>query len=77
MVRVGGLDGDAVAAARIVLDAVRWVKAEASEEEQTRWTVSAFPMAHRSPEEGGSTRRVPPPPPPAGGFFDDSDRPEG
>ena len=49
MVRVGGLDGDPVAAARIVLDAVRWVKAEASEEEQTRWTVSAFPMAHRSP----------------------------
>ena len=49
MVRVGGLDGDPVAAARIVLDAVRWVKAEASEEEQTRWTVSAFPRAHRSP----------------------------
>ena len=49
MVRVGGLDGDPVAAARIVLDAARWVKAEASEEEQTRWTVSAFPMAHRSP----------------------------
>ena len=62
MVRVGGLDGDAVAAARIVLDAVRWVKAEASEEEQTRWTVSAFPMAHRSPEGAGRPGGSPPRP---------------
>ena len=49
------------------------IKAEAPEEEQTRGTVSAFPMAHRSPEGAGR----PLGPPLAGGFFDDPARPEG
>ena len=49
------------------------IKAEAPEEEQTRGTVSAFPMAHRSPEGAGRPLR----PPLAGGFFDDPARPEG
>ncbi len=72
LVLVGGLDGDADAAARIVLDAVRWFKTEASEEERTRWTVSALPMAQPSldgPSRPGGF-------PPAGGFFDDPARPE-
>ncbi len=72
MVLVGGLEGDADAAARIVLDAVRWFKSGAPEEERTRWAVSALPMAHPSPD--GATR--PGGFPPAGGFFDDPDRPE-
>ena len=69
---VGGLDGDPEAAARIVLDAVRWFKSEAPEEERTRWTVSALPMAH--PSRDGATR--PGGFPPVDGFFDDPDRPE-
>ena len=72
MVLVGGLDGDASAAARIVLDAVRWFKTEAPEEERARWTVSALPMAHPSPDGPGRPGGFPP----AGGFFDDPDRPE-
>ena len=72
MVLVGGLDGDAEAAARIVLDAVRWFKSEAPEAERTRWAVSALPMAHPSP--GSATR--PGGFPPVDGFFDDPDRPE-
>ena len=72
LVLVGGLDGDADAAARIVLDAVRWFKTEAPEEERTRWTVSALPMAHPSPDGPGRPGGFPP----AGGFFDDPDRPE-
>ena len=69
---VGGLDGDPDAAARIVLDAVRWFKTESSEEERARWTVSALPMA--LPASDGANR--PGGFPPAGGFFDDQDRPE-
>ena len=72
LVLVGGLDGDADAAVRIVLDAVRWFKTEASEEERTRWTVSALPMVQ--PSSDGASR--PGGFPPAGGFFDDPDRPE-
>ena len=72
MVIVGGLDGDAEAAARIVLDAVRWFKAEASESERAGWTVSALPMAHPSPDAAGRPGGFPP----DGGFFDDPDRPE-
>ena len=72
LVLVGGLDGDADAAARIVLDAVRWFKTEAPEEERTRWAVSALPMAYPSPD--GATR--PGGFPPVDGFFDDPDRPE-
>ena len=72
LVLVGGLDGDADAAARIVLDAVRWFKTEAPEEERTRWAVSALPMAHPSPDGPGRPGGFPP----AGGFFDDPDRPE-
>ena len=72
IVLVGGLDGDSAAAARIVLDAVRWFKTEAPERERARWTVSALPMAQPSPD--GPSR--PGGFPPAGGFFDDPDRPE-
>ncbi len=72
LVIVGGLDGDADAAARIVLDAVRWFKTEAPERERTRWTVSALPMA--LPLPGGPAR--PGGFPPVGGFFDDPERPE-
>ena len=72
LVLVGGLDGDADAAARIVLDAVRWFKTEAPEEERSRWAVSALPMAHPSPDGRGRPGGFPP----AGGFFDDPDRPE-
>ena len=72
IVLVGGLDGDADAAARIVLDAVRWFKTEAPEEERSRWTVSALPMAQPSPAGGGRPGGFPP----AGGFFDDPGRPE-
>ena len=73
IVLVGGLEGDPDAAARIVIDAVRWFKAEASDEERARWTVSALPTAHPSRDGAG------PPPggfPPVDGFFDDPDRPE-
>ena len=72
IVLVGGLDGDAEAAARIVLDAVRWFKSEAPQEERTRWAVSALPMAHPSPEGAARPGGFPP----ADGFFDDPDRPE-
>ncbi len=72
LVLVGGLDGDADAAARIVLDAVRWFKTEAPEEERSRWAVSALPMAHPSPDGPARPGGFPP----AGGFFDDPDRPE-
>ena len=72
LVLVGGLDGDPGAAARIVLDAVRWFKTEASESERAAWTVSALPMAHPSPDAAGRPGGFPP----AGGFFDDPDRPE-
>ena len=72
IVLVGGLDGDAEAAASIVLDAVRWFKSEAPEEERTRWTVSALPMAHPSPEAATRAGGFPP----VDGFFDDPDRPE-
>ncbi len=72
IVLVGGLDGDADAAARIVLDAVRWFKTEAPERERARWTVSALPMA--LPASGGASR--PGGFPPVDGFFDDPDRPE-
>ena len=72
LVLVGGLDGDPAAAARIVLDAVRWFKTEAPERERARWTVSALPMAH--PASDGADR--PGGFPPTDGFFDDPDRPE-
>ena len=72
VVLVGGLDGDAAAAARIVLDAVRWFKTEAPEEERSRWAVSALAMAHPSPDGPGRPGGFPP----AGGFFDDPGRPE-
>ena len=72
LVLIGGLDADADAAARIVLDAVRWFKTEAPEEERARWTVSALPMVHPSPDGRGRPGGFPP----ADGFFDDPDRPE-
>ena len=72
IVLVGGLDGDPAAAARIVLDAVRWFKTEAPERERARWTVSALPMA--LPASGDASR--PGGFPPVDGFFDDPDRPE-
>ena len=72
LVLVGGLDGDPVAAARLVLDAVRWFKTEAPESDRMRWAVSALPMAHPSPDGAGRPDGFPP----AGGFFDDPDRPE-
>ena len=59
MVLVGGHDGDPVATVRIVLDEVRWVKAEASEDEQTRWTGERLPDGPSVAGGGGSTRRVP------------------
>ena len=72
IVLVGGLEGDPDAAARIVLDAVRWFKAEASDEQRARWTVSALPTAHPSPAAAGRPGGFPP----VDGFFDDPDRPE-
>ena len=72
LVLVGGLDGEPGAAARIVLDAVRWFKTAAPAGERARWTVSALPMAHPSPDGAGRPGGFPP----AGGFFDDPDRPE-
>ena len=72
LVLVGGLDGDSRAAARIVLDAVRWFKTEAPESERARWTVSALPKARPSPDGAGGAGGFPP----ADGFFDDPDRPE-
>ena len=78
LVLVGGLDGDPAAAARIVLDAVRWFKTEAPERERARWTVSALPTAH--PVSDGADRSGEFPAaggfPPADGFFDDPDWPE-
>ena len=71
IVLVGGLDGDPAAAARIVLDAVRWFKTEAPERARARWTVSPVPMA--SGRRRGARRSVGFPP--AGGSFDHPDRP--
>ena len=72
IVLVGGLEGDPDAAARIVLDAVRWFKAEASDEQRARWTVSALPAARLSRDGSDPVGGFPP----VDGFFDDPDRPE-
>ena len=81
LVLVGGLNGDA-SAARIVLDAVRWFKAEAPESERDRWLVSALPLALPDAGTGADVGAgagaggTPATFPPVDGFFDDPDRPE-
>ena len=89
LVLVGGLDGDA-RGARIVLDAVRWFKTEASEAERARWLVSALPQALPAAGtggggsgggtggggSGGGASGTPATFPPVDGFFDDAERPE-
>ena len=89
LVLVGGLNGDA-AAARIVLDAVRWFKTEAPESERDRWLVSALPLAlpdagtgdgvgpagRAGAGAGAGGGGMPATFPPLDGFFDDTDRPE-
>ena len=71
LVMVGGLDGHPDGA-RIVLDAVRWFKTEAPDEERARWQVSALPMAVPPADPA----RTPDTFPPADGFFDHPERPE-
>ena len=83
LVLVGGLNGDA-SAARIVLDAVRWFKAEAPESERDRWLVSALPLALPDAGTGADVGAgagagaggTPATFPPVDGFFDDPERPE-
>ena len=88
IVLVGGLTGDA-GAARIVLDAVRWFKAEAPESERARWLISALPLAlpdagtgdgvgagGGAGTGGAGAGGTPVTFPPIDGFFDDPDRPE-
>ena len=83
LVLVGGLNGGA-ADARIVLDAVRWFKAEAPESERARWLVSALPQALANAGTGDGVAAgagagaggMPATFPPLDGFFDDPDRPE-
>jgi unsaturated rhamnogalacturonyl hydrolase len=69
LVLVGGLDGDE-STARLVLDAVRWLKTTAPASVRKFWTVSALPMAN--PEGQGTPLEFPP----DKGFFDDPQRPE-
>jgi rhamnogalacturonyl hydrolase YesR len=69
LVLVGGLDGDE-ASARLVLDAVRWLKTSAPPAIRRAWVVSALPFA--DPDSRG----VPMEFPPSKGFFDDPQRPE-
>ena len=71
LVLVGGLDGGADSA-RVVLDAVRWFKTEAPEEERARWLVSALPAALPGADTAGPPAAFPP----LDGFFDHPERPE-
>jgi len=69
LVLVGGLDGDE-ASARLVVDAVRWLKSSAPPEIRAAWTVSALPFA--DPDRRRTAMAFPP----DKGFFDDAQRPE-
>ena len=71
LVLVGGLDGN-VDSARMVLDALRWFKEDASEAEKQGWIVSALPLAEPMSDDGRPPARFPP----VDGFFDHSARPE-
>ena len=65
---VAGLDGNRDSA-RLALEAVRWFKTAASDDDRARWTVSVLPLAN---PDG----HVPTEFPPADGFFNDPERPE-
>ena len=67
LVLVGGLDGNA-ASARVVLDAVRWFKTDASTDDRERWSVSALPLANPA----GAPDIFPP----EDGFFSHAEHPE-
>jgi unsaturated rhamnogalacturonyl hydrolase len=69
LVLVGGLDGDDHTA-RLVLEAVRWLKTAAPSSVRRFWSVSALPMAN--PDGHGTALEFPP----DKGFFDDPQRPE-
>jgi unsaturated rhamnogalacturonyl hydrolase len=69
LVLIGGLDGDE-ASARAVIDAVRWIKAEAPAAVRRSWIVSAMPLA--SPHADLPPLAFPP----EQGFFDDAQLPE-
>jgi unsaturated rhamnogalacturonyl hydrolase len=70
LVLVGGLDGDD-RTARLVLEAVRWLKISAPSSVRRFWSVSALPMANPDGHETALEF-----PPPDKGFFDDPQRPE-
>ncbi len=67
LVLVGGLDGNPESA-RVVLDAVRWFKTDATADDRERWSVSALPLAN----PGGTPDIFPP----DEGFFSDGEHPE-
>src|SRR5689334_20736432 len=69
LVIVGGIDGDD-RSARMVVDAVRWLKTAAPGGVRREWIVSALPSA--DPDTRGTPMAFPP----AKGFFDDPERPE-
>jgi unsaturated rhamnogalacturonyl hydrolase len=69
LVLVGGLDGDE-ASARLVLDALRWLKTSAPPEIRAAWSVSVLPFG--DPDKRGTALTFPP----DKGFFDDALRPE-
>ncbi|SVA55133.1 uncharacterized protein METZ01_LOCUS107987, partial [marine metagenome] len=71
LVLLGGFEGRS-ASARVVLDAVRWFKTEASDVDRGRWAVSALPLADPDGAGAGRSYRFPP----VGGYFDDPDLPE-
>ena len=69
LVIVAGLDGN-TDGALIALDAVRWFKTSAPDQERTRWAVSVLPLAN--PVAGALPATFPP----ADGFFNDPERPD-
>ena len=71
IVIVGGLDGNPDSA-RIVLDAVRWFKTAASEQDRTTWAVSGLPLADPGADGGMWSDTFPP----VDGFFDHPEQPE-
>ena len=71
LVIVGGLDGH-LDSARLALDAVRWFKSSASDQEHARWVVSVLPFANPTNAEGMEEGVFPP----VDGYFDDDDHPE-
>lgn len=71
LVIIGGLAGDAESA-YLVLDAVRWFKEEASDNDRSAWAVSAMPLAN--PAAVGDLAELEFPP--ADGYFNDAEQPE-